>query len=368
MLVQSAFNITFLLFSYPAGLILEKKGYKYTLLLGLFTYSIGCFGICPAVMLGSYTVALLAVFILGIGFVLQMVAGNPFLAFLGPPQTASSRVTLGQAFTAVGQTLSPFIASTYILSVAADNPSSMGSRIIVVHVTFAITLVVLLAVVWQLRTPVTTAATEVRKYEDGLEPWHYKQLVFGVLGVFLYLGIEATSVGMFLNFIAEPRVANVPASRGGFYLTLYFVGFTSARFAGAAIQRKIRPNRLLMVHGLINIALISGVMLLHGMPVVWCLIFTAVFNSIMFPAMFSLGISGLGKLEARASGILFMALSGGAVVPLVQGAVADRWGTQLSFIVTMCCYAYILFFAAKGYKPGLFKVKSNSLAMNQPAL
>jgi FHS family L-fucose permease-like MFS transporter len=217
----------------------------------------------------------------------------------------------------------------------------------------------------QIKTQATTGTSETRKDEDSFEPWHYRQLVWGVLGVFLYIGIEATIVGMFVNFISEPQVANVPVSKGGFYLTSYFVGFTLARFAGAAIQRRIKPNKLLMVHGLINIALILGVMLLHGMPVVLCLVLTGVFNSIMFPAIFSLGIQGLGKLEARASGILFMAFSGAAVVPVVQGAVADRWGTQISFVVMMCCYAYILFFAGKGYKPGLFKVKSRSLAVSQ---
>ena len=357
MLVNSAFNITFLLFSYPAGIFLERKGYKKTLQAGLLIFAIGCLSIYPAIQLNSFPLVLLSFFVLGIGFNLQMVAGNPFLISIGSSDTASSRVTLGQAFTAVGQTLAPLIGSLFILNEMVKRYDEIGNRIQTLYLVVAIILIALFVAYFRIKPENTGTVINTKDDLQNDKPWHYKQLVFAFIGIFLYIGIEATVGSIFINFVTDPTVASLPAAQAGIFLMVFFVGFMLARFGGAALQKKVRPELLLVIFSFINVSLVLCIILFDGMLVVWLLILTGVFDSIMFPTMFSMGLSGLGRLEARGSGILFMALSGGAVVPVLQGAVADLAGLQLSFLVIIPCYLYILFFGIKGYKPGKFVKK-----------
>ena len=360
MFCNSAFNITYLLFSYPAGIFLERHGYKKTLQAGLIIYSIGCLFIYPALRFHSFALILFGSFVTGIGFNLQMVAGNPFLISIGPPDTASSRVTLGHAFIAVGLTIGPIIGSLYILSELVKTNDEISNRIQTLNSIVAIIFMALFIVYYFIKPEKKGNVTHTQNDLLNDKPLQYKQLVFAFVGIFLYIGLEATVYSEFINFISDSKIANVSVSQAGIFLSVLFLGFMLARFGGVALQKKVRPNLLLAIFSIINICLVLCVILFHGMLVVWFLVLTGVFNSIMFPIMFAFGLSGLGKLEARGSGILILAFSGGAVVPVLQGALADLAGLQLSFFIIIPIYAYILFFGIKGYKPGKF-VKQNKI-------
>lgn len=355
MLIQLAFNITFLFFSYPAGMVLHKTGYKKTLNLGLWIFAAGCMGIVLATQLNLYVLILMSFFILGIGFNLLMVAGNPFLMSIGSAETASSRVTLGQAFTAVGQTLAPLVGSYYILNDSSTDPQLVTGNIKTLYVVFSLILIILIFLNSRNKNPETIKVIEKSESDGLLKPWHYRQLIFGFLGIFLYIGIEVSIGSVFINFLQEPQIGNITAATASKYFAIFWLFFTIGRFIGAPLQRKLKPNVLLSFNALINILLIAFVILMKGQLVVYALILVGLFNSIMFPAIFALGLHGLGNLTAKASGIMYLAVCGGAFIPVIHGAIVDKFGLQHSFIFTLCCYVYVLYFGLLGYKPRLLK-------------
>jgi MFS transporter, FHS family, L-fucose permease len=349
MLIPLAFNITFLIFSYPAGMILDKFGYKKTLNSGLWVFALGCLGIIGATQMGMYILILLSFFFLGVGFNLLMVAGNPFLMSIGDQQTASSRVTFGQAFTAVGQTLAPLIGSYFILKDGLDSQNNIK----ILYLVFTIILILIVSLNSRNKEPEKIKTDETVAENSLIKPWHYRQLLFGFIGIFMYIGIESSIGSVFINFLQEPHIGNMTASLAGKYFAAFWMIFTLGRFIGAPLQRRIKPNILLSVNVLINIALMVMVINLKGRLVVDALLLVGLFNSIMFPAIFTLGLQGLGKLTAKASGIMYLAVCGGAFIPFIHGAIVDSFGLQKSFIFTLICYIYILFFSISGYKPRL---------------
>ncbi|GGY44906.1 sugar MFS transporter [Pseudoduganella albidiflava] len=361
MLVQFCFFGAYLLVSVPAGMLIRRLGYQRGAVAGLVVAAIGCALFYPAATSG-YGVFLFAFFVLAGGITVLQVAANPYVTVLGDPRTASSRLTLTQAFNSLGTTVAPTLGGMLILSggmlgagelaalPAAEQLAYRAREAASVqgpYLVLAGTLL-LLAVLFALaRLPkIVDAAGDAEQGRFG-DLFAHRHLVLGTLGIFLYVGGEV-SIGSFLiNFLEDPKIGGMTAAQAAHYVSLYWGGAMVGRFIGFAVMRKVSPGKALAFNAAASIALIAIAVLGGGKVAMFAIIAVGLCNSIMFPTIFSMALHGLGKQTGQASGLLCMAIVGGALVPFAQGAVADAMGVQVSFVVPAACYAFILYFGLK---------------------
>ena len=371
MLIQFCFFGAYMIMSLPAGLLVEKLGYKTGIILGLTAAGTGCLLFYPAAGNASYPFFLGALFVLASGITLLQVAANPYVAVLGQPELASSRLNLTAAFNSLGTTVAPFFGASLILSVAIKTSEelqkmhpaklaaygvSQANAVQIPYIALAIVLYLLAFVIAMLKLPEVKAPEapvdmpDLRSaYHAHESVWAYRHLVLGAVGIFAYVGAEV-GIGSFLvNFMGQPQIAGLQEETAARYLSLYWGGAMVGRFIGSALLSKIRPGCLLAFNAIVVSALLVAAMLVSGPVAMWTLLAIGLFNSIMFPTIFSLAIEGLGKHTSEASGILCTAIVGGAIVPLIQGFMADHIGIQLSFCVPMACYLYIAWYGSKGH-------------------
>ncbi len=373
MLIQFAFFTAYAVISIPAGVIVEKIGYKNGIVIGLITAGIGCLMFYPAAAYQSYIMFLVALFILASGITLLQVAANPYVAILGKPETASSRLTLAQAVNSLGHTIAPYFGSLIILSVAvktAEDFKSMApseidayklaeaSAVQVPYLGLAAVLFVIAAIFAIIKLPKIEAAEIASSNGDGQNfhdmhnsAWKYPHLVIGAAAIFLYVGAEV-SIGSFLvNYFGQSSIAGLPEEQAGKYVSFYWGGAMVGRFLGSAIQRKIKPANVLVFNAFVAAGLVLISMFTSGQIAMWSILAVGIFNSVMFPTIFTLAIDGLGKHTGQASGILCSAIVGGAILPVIQGFFADNIGIQLAFFVPVIGYLFVAFYGLKGYKP-----------------
>lgn len=371
MMVQFCFFAAYLVMSFPAGYLVEKLGYKRGIIIGLLTAGCGCLLFYPAAAVVSYPFFLGALFVLASGITLLQVAANPYVTVLGKPETASSRLNLTQAFNSLGTTLAPFFGSVMILSVAVKTAEELeqmdaaalaayglahGSAVQLPYLGLAAMFFLLAVVIAAVRLPRIEAPETPSEapdthsvYHRHQSVWGYRHLVLGALGIFVYVGAEVAIGSFLVNFMAEPEIAGLPEEVAAKYLALYWGGAMVGRFIGAALMRRIRPGRLLAFNACVAVALLVSAMLIAGEFAMWALLAIGLFNSIMFPTIFALAIEGLGKHTGEGSGVVCMAIVGGAVVPLIQGVFADSIGLLYSFCVPVLCYLYITYYGLKGH-------------------
>ncbi|WBS02610.1 sugar MFS transporter [Pseudoduganella sp. SL102] len=361
MLVQFCFFGAYLLVSLPAGMLIRRLGYQRGAVAGLVVAAIGCALFYPAATSG-YGVFLFAFFVLAGGITVLQVAANPYVTVLGDPRTASSRLTLTQAFNSLGTTVAPTLGGMLILSggmlsagelAALPTAEQLAYRareaasVQGPYLVLAGTLL-LLAVLFALaRLPkIVDAAGDAEQGRFG-DLFAHRHLVLGTLGIFLYVGGEV-SIGSFLiNFLEDPKIGGMTAAQAAHYVSLYWGGAMVGRFIGFAVMRKVSPGKALAFNAAASIVLIAIAVLGGGKVAMFAIIAVGLCNSIMFPTIFSMALHGLGKQTGQASGLLCMAIVGGALVPFAQGAVADAMGVQVSFVVPAACYAFILYFGLK---------------------
>lgn len=371
MLVQFCFFGAYFVVSIPAGYLIKKIGYQRGAVTGLIIAAIGCAMFYPASITG-YSVFLLALFVLASGITVLQVAANPYVTVLGPAHTASSRLTLTQAFNSLGTTIAPYLGGLLILSTAvlttaelqlltaAEQEAYRAKEAASVQVPYLIlaSALLLLAIFFAF------AKLPKIQHKDDSEPkgdiastkasaLSHTHLVLGAIGIFVYVGAEV-SIGSFLiNFIGEENIANLREAEAAAYVSYYWGGAMVGRFIGFAVMRYISPGKTLAFNALCSILLVLVATFSEGLVAMWALIGVGLFNSIMFPTIFSMALHKLGKFTGQGSGILCMAIVGGALVPLMQGALADLFGLQLSFLLPAVCYLFILFFGVK--YAGLYK-------------
>jgi FHS family L-fucose permease-like MFS transporter len=353
MLIQSCFFGAYFLVSLPAGFIVKKLGFQKGIVLGLFIAALGCLAFYPAAILLSYPVFLFALFILASGITILQVSANPFVSLLGNPATASSRLTLTQAFNSLGTTVAPFFGSYLILDHVAEGmtqASNSAEAVQMPYVLLAATLLVLAAIFTWLKLPTieTNEIEDVDFSKSSGSIWNYRHLVLGAVGIFVYVGAEV-SIGSFLvSFLNEPTIANLAEADAAKYIAYYWGGAMVGRFIGAAVMQKIPAGKVLALNATLAMVLITIAILSSGQMAMWSILLVGLCNSIMFPAIFSLALSGLGKFTSQGSGILCLAIVGGAIIPLMQGGVADFIGIQYSFILPIFCYFFIVYYGLKG--------------------
>lgn len=364
MAVNMCFFGAYGIVSYPAGFLVKNIGYKRGVVTGLIIAGIGCALFYPAAAVREYWIFLTALFVLAAGITILQVSANPYVTRLGKSETASQRLTLTQAFNSLGTTVGPWVGSMLILSVATLGAAEIANltpaeleayhaaeakAVQVPYVGLAVALISLAAVFALLKLP-----TIVDAEEEGVvtqSAWKYRHLVLGALGLFMYVGAEVAIGSLIVNFLAESSIAGLPEHTAGQYLMFYWGGAMVGRFLGVAIMQFLAPRKLLMIFALVAALLVITAIVGSGSIAMWALLSVGLFNSIMFPTIFSLALNKLGAATSQGSGILCVAIVGGAFIPAFQGFLADNIGLQNSFIVPVLCYAYILYYAWKGAEP-----------------
>ncbi len=361
MLVQFCFFGAYLIVSLPAGMLIRRIGYQRGAVSGLVVAALGCALFYPAAN-GGYGLFLFAFFVLAGGITVLQVAANPYVTVLGDPRTASSRLTLTQAFNSLGTTVAPALGGMLILSSSVLDDAQLARLPELEQLAYRAAqaaavqgpylalagALLLLAVLFALaRLPKLADAADGAAAGRFADLFAHKHLVLGTLGIFLYVGGEV-SIGSFLiNYMGEPQIAGLAQAEAAHYVSLYWGGAMVGRFIGFAVMRTISPGKALAFNAACSMALILVAILGSGHVAMWAILAVGLCNSIMFPTIFSMALHGLGRQTGQASGLLCMAIVGGALVPFAQGALADSLGVQLSFCVPAACYGFILYFGLR---------------------
>lgn len=350
MLVQFCFFGAYFLVSLPAGHLVKKVGYQKGIVAGLIIAALGCLLFYPAASMHSYPMFLSALFVLASGITILQVSANPYVTLLGPKESASSRLTMTQAFNSLGTTVAPYLGALFILNEATHSMSSTPSAESVQGPYLILTAALLLLAglfAW-LKLPHISSAETQKDEEISGSAWQYRHLVLGALGIFLYVGAEV-SIGSFLvNFFGESHIAGLEEAEAAKYLTYFWGGAMVGRFVGAAVMQKVSASNVLSFCAVCAVLLVSVAITTKGSLAMWAILLVGLCNSIMFPTIFSLALSGLGKHTSQGAGILCLAIVGGAIVPLLQGVLADMVGVQLSFVIPVLCYSYIVYYGING--------------------
>lgn len=353
MLVQFCFFGAYFIVSLPAGVLVSKIGYKKGIITGLTVASVGCLLFYPAAEVGVYGLFLLALFILASGITILQVSANPYVSALGPTKTASSRLTMTQAFNSLGTTVAPFFGAWLIFNGLDDGIESSqivsASAVKIPYLILAASLLVLAFIFSLLKLP--DLGRNQHAQVSPRKAWQYRHLKLGAIGIFLYVGAEV-SIGSFLvSFLHEPSIAGMAEAQAAQFIAYYWGGAMVGRFIGAFIMQHIAAGKVLAFNAFMVIALLMMAIMLDGEIAMWSIIAVGLFNSIMFPTIFSLAIQDLGDATSNAAGVLCLAIVGGAIVPLIQGVLADSIGVQLAFVLPALCYVFIAYYGVSGSKP-----------------
>jgi MFS transporter, FHS family, L-fucose permease len=364
MLIQFAFFSSYFVFSIPSGKIIDWVGYKRAMVIGIFTLGLGAFLFIPAAMVASYPLFLGALIVLAAGMTVLQVSANPYVAVLGPPRTASSRLNLAQAFNSLGTTIAPFLGGLLILGavpsmveirhMAPDVLQAFrvhqASSVKLPYLGLGLIAVILGIAIALFKLPVISHV-EHHKGEVTESIWKYRHLLLGVVGIFAYVGAEV-SIGSFLvNYFSQKEIGDITEKVAAGYVSLYWGSAMVGRFIGSGILQKVRTSLVLGTAAVAALILVCISMLTFGHFAMWSIILVGLFNSIMFPSIFTSGIDQLGPLTSKGSTYLIMAIVGGAILPELTGILADKIGIHHAFIIPAICYLYIMYYGYIGSKP-----------------
>ncbi|GHH51496.1 MFS transporter [[Pseudomonas] boreopolis] len=362
-LIESVWFIAYFFASLPAAKLIERIGYQRALVVGLGIMALGALGMIPAARLPSYAITLVSLFVIASGITLLQVAANPYVAVIGTPETASSRLNLVQAFNSAGTTLAPLFGGYLILGRSASGTQvgeatltpaerlADAQSVQLPYLIVAAVLVALAIVIARFRLPALGQATQrvTREERARHSLWRHRNLVLGIPAIFIYLIAEIGVSNLFINFVSQPHIGNLSHQQASHYLFLLWGGMMVGRFAGSALMRRIPAETVLALFAVGAFVTMLVTVFSTGAVAMWALIAVGLFHSIMFPTVFALGIRGLGPLTEEGAGLLVMAIDGGALV-VVQGWLADTYGLQNAFLLTAACELYVLFYALWGAK------------------
>jgi FHS family L-fucose permease-like MFS transporter len=402
MLIQTAFfgayfiiSLVYYLVSISRGDPIAKLGYKNGIIGGLILAAVGCVLFYPAANIESYGFFLVALFVLASGITILQIAANPYVTILGKPSGASSRLNMAQAFNSFGTTIAPVIGG-YLIFAATSETEISSDSVKLPYIGLAVTLLLLALLIKVFKLPEIKSEDVVIGKKGGA--LNYRHLVLGIGAIFAYVGGEVTIGSNLINFAGQPEVAGLGEKAASHYLALFWGGAMIGRFFGAialadfennakryglmaivaalaaialfsiypsqtawyamgfivlnlvvVLLGRFIPNRTLWLFAIAVIALLITGIFTNGLTALWAIVAIGLFNSIMFPTIFSLAIKSLGKFTAQGSSLLVMAIVGGALIAPIQGLVADISTVQLSFFVPLICYVYIAFYGLKGY-------------------
>jgi FHS family L-fucose permease-like MFS transporter len=354
MLIQFCYFGAYFTMAVPASIVIGKIGYKKGIVFGLAVVGVGCLIFLPAAYMISYGLFLFGLFIMATGNVFLQVVGNPYVSILGAPETASSRLNLAQGINSLATTIAPLAGAYLILgkfeSSAAHAASVQGPYLglaVFVFIVAAIFAVIKLPAIKN--TSSSSSSSSVLVEENVLK---FRQLRLGVIALTLYVGAEVSIGSFIVSYLGQPYIAGLPEQTAAKYIPLYWGGLMVGRFVGSAILQKFSAQKVLVFASIMAFIFVGITILTQGAVSMWSMLLVGLFNSIMWSNIFALSIDGLGDLTIKASGILVMAPVGGAVLPLLQGVLADIpvIGLHYSYILPLFCYLFILYYGLSGYK------------------
>jgi len=364
MLVQFTFFGAYFIMSLPSGKVLAHWGYRASIIIGLIVTGTGALLFLPAAQAPSYPLFLFAFFVLASGITLLQVAANPYVSLLGAARYASARLNLAQALNSLGTTIAPKLGGFLILSAAVLGAAELARLSPAAQAAYreqqahlvqgpyigiAIVLFVLAIVVWLCRLPQlenTAAADDSQhRFADALK---LRRVWLGMLAIFVYVGAEVSIGSFMVNYLSLSDIGNMSEAAATGYVSLYWGGAMVGRFVGSALLTRIDTRKLLAFNAAVAALLVLTTMLTFGHVALWSVVAIGLFNSIMFPNIFTLGIEKFGPLTGKVSSLLVMAIVGGAIIPLAQGALADHVGVHHAYVLPLVCYVYIIYYGLKG--------------------
>jgi FHS family L-fucose permease-like MFS transporter len=403
MLVQFAFfgayfvgSLLYFLISATAGDPIAKMGYKNGVVIGLLTSAVGSAVFWPAATIHSYPLFLVALFVVGLGFAMLQIAANPYVTILGPERTASSRLNLAQGFNSVGTTTGPLIGGYLILKYFARTGAHGAESVRVPYLAFCVIFLILAAVFFLTHLPHVGEG----KIEPGAGALKFPHVALGVVAIFMYVGGEVAVGSSIINFLGQPNIAGMPALEASKYVALFWGGMLTGRFMGAVELSEMKPGnkqaflagipvvafvilgfwrgwdivknylpllafcwllfqfgkanagRALTIFSATIVGLLATVIVVGGKVAMWCVVGVGLFTSIGWSNTFALALEGTGIYKSQVSSLLVMAILGGAILPPLQGHIADLGGLQVSYIVPLLAYAYVGFYGLKGHRIG----------------
>lgn len=358
MLADSAFFLAYFMFSAPSSKLIEIIGYKRTMVVSLFVQVIGCLLFVFAAKLVSFPLFLSAIFIVGAGVAALQTSANPYVTILGPEQSAPARLTLAQAFNSIGAAVAPIVAGAFILM----DPSNMPTRaqnaatVRTPYTLIAGGLLLLGFAVAFMHLPHIPQTQVFRSGRDNdlvlrRSIWGYRHTVLGAVGIFLYVGVEVGLASIAVNYFKLQGMSS--ARTASFLVSLYWFGAMIGRLLGSWVVTKIKAGYLLGGSAVAASLLVITSMTTGGQVAILSLVLCGTANSVMFPNIFALGVAGLGPLTSKGSGLIMTACVGGAVIPFLLGALADRMGIQSALFLPALCYFFIAYYGFWGSKSQL---------------
>lgn len=339
MLIQFCFFFTYFVMSIPMAKIVNRIYYKKSLSLGLLIMMIGCLAFIPAQHTHIYYLFLLALFILATGVVMLQVSANPLVTLLGCSKTSSARLTLAQGINSLGYVLAPLLVGGFIAHNKVSN----------IYLLLAIVIGIIAFILQFIRFDFPTDSLHSTSSNDTehFSLFSHKPFLFGLFAIFMYVGAEVSAGSVLINFLHLPNIANLSLTQAQPYLSIFWGGAMIGRLLGSFILTYFTPSKLLLINSTINLFLVLMIIFSHGGLAMWSLLSLGIFNSIMFPTIFALAIEKLPnqRIKNKASGFLVMGIVGGALIPLIQGQIADHWGLQDAFCVLFVAYMIIALFS-----------------------
>ena len=351
--VTTSWFLAYLVFSVPASKLIEKIGYKSTMVTSLFIMVAGALLFIPAALMVSFPVFLTASFVLATGVCYLQTSANPYVSILGPESSAPARLTLAQAFNSLGSALAPLVVGYFILTdnTKVTDKAAIAHTVMGPYIAIAAALFVLGFAVMFMHLPaiVSSRTAAAGDPPSGRSIWSYKHTVLSMVGIFFYVGVEIALAANAIKFFKEQGIdsKDTAALLASFYMFAIMIG----RFAGTVAMKAIRANQLLAGLGVFGVALMLLAMNTSGTVAIWSLVLCGLANSIMYPTIFALGIAELGPLTSEGSGVITIGNVGGAVIPPLFGALAVAIGYRHAFVLPIVCYIFIAYYGVSGYKP-----------------
>lgn len=356
MLAETAFFLAYFVFSAPSARLIDSIGYKKTMVISLFVQVVGCLLFIPAAKYVNFPLFLGAIFIVGAGITALQTAANPYVAILGPEHSAPIRLTLAQAFNSIGALLAPLVGGALILAASpgSESRAALADTVRMPYIAIAGILLLLGIAVAFSHLPHIESSQESFLSGDSASIhdrsiWSFRHTVLGAVGIFVYVGVEVGLASIAVNYFRSQGMSSLKTA--SYLVSLYWGGAMVGRLLGSWMLTKIQTGRLVAIFAACGAALLIVSMLTSGPVAIWTLVLCGFFNSIQFPNVFALGIAGLGPLTSRGSGLINTAIVGGAIIPALIGALADKVGIQGSFVLPVACYLYIAWYGMWGSKP-----------------